>query len=640
MSKKTDYDIGGWATRNDLLCSDGRVIRRDAFKDCDGKRVPMVWSHIHNDPEMVLGHADLFNMPEGVYMKGKFNNSDKGRQTKLLVEHGDVVGLSIWANQLKQSGGDVLHGDIKEVSVVLAGANPGAYIDSVILAHGDESMEETDAVIVSGEPIDILHSDDDTSEDVIEHAEKKEEESEETEEVVETKETKETKEKKTDESEEDDESKGEPEMAEKKEVNPNPAEEDDDETIEDVFNTLSEKQKNVVYAIIGEALNSKDSDENDEDEEEKEMKHNVFDAQNANNNYLSHDDMATIFSDAKKMGSLKDAVAYHEEEGVLAHAVYDADNNEVTYGMANVGYLFPDARTVNNTPEFIKRDDGWVSEVINSTHHTPFSRVKSLFANITNDEARARGYIKGHQKANEVFSLLKREATPQTIYKKQKMDRDDILDITDFDVVAWLRGEMRLMLNEEIARAVLIGDGREPSDDDHIKETCVIPIATDESLYTIQGLVTVGNSTEDTAKNMIKAAIRARKDYKGTGSPVMFTSETWLTEMMLLEDGLGHPLYADEAALARRLRVSKIIPCPVMENYTINDKVVYGIIVNLADYNIGADKGGEVNMFDDFDIDYNQQKYLIETRISGALVRPYSAIVLVERPANNGNDNG
>ena len=615
------YDFGGWATKNDLRCSDGRTIRRDAFKDCDGAKVPIVWSHIHNDPEMVLGHAILENRPEGVYAYGYFNDTPKGELAKKLVAHGDIESLSIWANQLKQKSGDVLHGVIKEVSLVTAGANPGAFIDSLLLAHGADEYEESDdeAIITTGEFLDLFHAD-------------KEDDADEKKEDTEQDAKAEEKETKDDMKAEETPSKGDQKMAEEKKVNSNPKTEDD-ETVEDVFNTLTDKQKTVVYALIGEALKDAGVDEDEEDEgDEEDMKHNVFEGAERNGNYLSHEDMEMIFSDAKRLGSLKDAVESHLEGGVLAHADDEEDvwasTENMDYGVAGLNYLFPDARAINNVPEFVRRDNDWVKVVMDGTHHTPFSRIKSVFANITEDEARAKGYIKGKMKKNEVFSLLKRSTDPQTIYKKQKMDRDDVLDITDFDVVAWLKAEMRMMLDEEIARAVLIGDGRLPSDDDHIKEDHIRPIATDKDLYTIKAAVAAGSSSEDLAKNMIKAAIRARKDYKGSGQPVMFTSEALLTEMMLLEDGLGHPLYVDEAALARRMRVSRIVPCPVLDNYKIDGAAVYGIIVNLNDYNIGADKGGEVNMFDDFDIDYNQQKYLIETRISGALIRPYSAIVL------------
>ena len=620
MGIKNDYDFSGWATKNDIRCVDGRTIRQNAFKECDGKTVPIVWSHMHDDPDLVLGHALLENHPEGVRMYGKLNDSPKGRQTKLLIEHGDIVGLSIWANQLQQSAGDVLHGVIREVSVVLAGANPGAYIDTVNLAHSLDGGYETDdeAIITTGEPIELFHAD--------MSAEAAEANAD------------------AGKAEKADDGAGKKEtMAEEKEKEvKKPEKDDENETVGDVFNTLSEKQKTAVYAIIAEALNDngedeeekEDESEDESEEEKKEMKHNVFDVEETEKNYISHDAMKVILGDAKRLGSLKEAVAHHMEEGgVLAHAVYnhDAAGNETTqqtYGIADINYLFPEARKIDNIPPFIKRNDEWVNVVINGTHHTPFSRIKSVFANITNEEARARGYVKGNQKANEVFSLLKRSTDPQTIYKKQKMDRDDIIDITDFDVVAWLKGEMRMMLNEEIARAILIGDGRLNSDDDKIKEDHIRPIITDAPLYNITTSVE-GGTPEVLAKNIIKAAIRARKDYKGSGSPTLFCGETLLTEMMLLEDGLGHPLYADEAALARRMRVSKIVTCPLMDTATVDGKSLYGVIVNLTDYNVGADKGGEINMFDDFDIDFNQQKYLIETRISGALTRPYSAITLV-----------
>ena len=657
MGRKTEeYDFSGWATRNDIRCADGLTIRQNAFKDCDGMTVPIVWRHIHDDPEMVLGHALLENHPEGVRMYGKFNDTPKGQQAKQLVESGDVVGLSIWANQLKKRAGDVLHGTIREVSVVLAGANPGAFIDTVMLAHSaDDAINDDDfeAVITTGEPIELMHS-------ALMHAAEDDDDADEEggESVAEVFDTLSDKQKDAvyaimgkvleehDTSDEDDEDEDEEDDDEDDEVKHSDDEGetemantyDDDMTLGEVFDTLDDTQKDAVYAILGQVLDDEGID--DDDDEDDDMKHNVFDNEYYDDGeYLSHADMqemvSDLMSDAKRLGSLREAVRNNiEEGGFLAHAVYNMNDDgtqgaEQTYGMANIEYLFPDARKLDNVPQFIKRNDEWVNVVINGTKHTPFSRIKSVFANITNDEARAKGYIKGNEKTEEVFSLLKRSTGPQTIYKKQKLDRDDVLDITDFDVIAWLRGEMRMMLEEEIARAILIGDGRLTSDDDHIKEDCVRPIAKDASLYNITAQVTVGNTMEITAKNIIKAAIRARKDYKGSGSPIMFTSETLLTEMMLLEDGLGHPLYADEAALARRLRVTKIVPCPLFDNCTINGSALYGLIVNLSDYNVGADKGGEVNMFDDFDIDFNQQKYLIETRISGALIRPYSAITLV-----------
>ena len=560
------YDFSGWATKNDILCSDGRTIRKDAFKDNDGKTVPLVWNHSHNDPNNVLGHCVLENRDEGVYTYGTFNDTEQGKNAKSLVEHGDVTALSIWANKLKQNRGDVLHGDIKEVSLVLAGANIGACIDSVI-KHGEESEEE--AVIYSGEDIVLAHADTTTKS----------------------------------ESKEEDKT-----MDDKKE-----------KTVKDVFDTLTEEQKNVVYALIGQALESNSDDDNMEHSEFEggnEMKHNVFDQDEMNgNDTLSHAEMETIIADGKRFGSMKESFLAHAEE----------------YGIKSIDYLFPEPKTLNNPPEFIKRDMGWVSKVMGTVHHTPFSRIKSMFADITEDEARAKGYIKGKLKKEEVFSLLKRTTTPTTVYKKQKMDRDDVIDITDFDVIAWLKSEMRMMLDEEIARAILIGDGRLSSSDDKINETNIRPIVSDDDLYTIKSKVTVAaNATgADKAKAFIDQVIRSRKEYKGSGNPTLFTTEDMVTECLLLEDKIGHKLYKTEAELATTMRVKEIVTVEVMEGLKDkNSKEVAGIIVNLADYNVGADKGGSVNMFDDFDIDYNQQKYLIETRCSGALVKPYSAITL------------
>ena len=564
------FDFSGWATRNDLKCSDGRTIRKDAFKDNNGQKVPLVWNHQHNDPLNILGHALLENRQEGVYAYCTFNETEAGQNAKLLVEHGDVSALSIYANQLKQRGSDVIHGAIREVSLVLAGANPGAFIDSVI-CHGEESEEE--AIIYTGEDISLFHAE----------CDKKEETKEEK--PVEN-------EKKTTESE---------------------------ETVGEVLDTLNEKQKTAVFALIAQALENADNS-NDDDEEEKEMKHNVFDQdETMKENVLSHSDIESILSDAKRSGSLK--------ESFLAHTA--------TYGIDQIDTLFPEPKSMNTPPEFIKRDMDWVAGVINGVHHTPFSRIKSMFANITEDEARAKGYIKGNLKKEEVFTLLKRTTTPTTIYKKQKLDRDDILDITDFDVVAWIKGEMRMMLDEEIARAILVGDGRLTSDDDHIPEQNIRPVWKDDDLYTIKTKITVSTTAtdDDKAKAMIKAAVKSRKNYKGSGNPVLYTTEDFLTNCLLLEDTQGYRLYKSEQDVATAMRVSKIVTVPVMEGLTRTDsesktRTLMGIIVNLKDYNVGADKGGAVNMFDDFDIDYNQQKYLMETRCSGALIKPYSAIAL------------
>ena len=564
------FDFSGWATRNNLKCSDGRTIRKDAFKDNNGQKVPLVWNHQHNEPFNILGHALLENREEGVYAYCTFNDTEAGQNAKQLVEHGDVSALSIYANQLKQHGGDVIHGSIREVSLVLAGANPGAFIDSII-CHGEESEEE--AIIYTGEDISLSHAD---NEDL-----KEEKPMEDTKKV----------ENKT-----------------------------DNKTVKDVFDTLTEEQKTVVYALIGQALEDAGKTDENDDEEDNNMKHNVFDQDDMmKGNVLSHSDMEEIFSDAKRAGSLKEAF--------LAH--------NATYGIDQIDTLFPEPKSMNTPPEFIKRDTNWVAGVINGVHHTPFSRIKSMFANITEDEARAKGYIKGKLKKEEVFTLLKRTTTPTTIYKKQKLDRDDIIDITDFDVVAWIKSEMRMMLDEEIARAILVGDGRLTSDDDHINEANIRPIWKDDDLYTIKTKITVDASAtdDDKAKAVIKAAVKSRKDYKGSGNPVLYTTEDFLTNCLLLEDTQGYRLYKSEQDVATAMRVSRIVTVPVMENLSRTDsesktRNLVGIIVNLNDYNVGADKGGAVNMFDDFDIDYNQQKYLMETRCSGALIKPYSAIAL------------
>ena len=571
---KMKYDFSGWATKNGLRCSDGRTIMKDAFLHNDGQTVPLVWNHQHNDHMNILGHALLENRQEGVYAYCVFNETESGQNAKQLVEHGDVSALSIYANQLKQQGGNVLHGAIKEVSLVLAGANPGAFIDSII-RHGEESTEE--CIIFTGDEIELYHA-----EETLNHKE---------EEIKMADETKNTA--------------GESE-----------------ETVADVFETLNEKQKTVVYALIGQALEEAEAGGEIQQSEIDEikgdlafMKHNLFDGDTTGPDVLSHADMTAIITDAKRYGSLKEAV--------LAH------------GNTDIDFLFPDAKTLDGTPSFIQRDMGWVSDVMNKTHHTPFSRIKSIFANITEDDARAKGYITGDLKKEEVFSLLKRTTSPTTIYKKQKLDRDDVVDITDFDVVAWLKGEMRMMLDEEIARAVLVGDGRLNSSDDKINESNIRPIWKDDDLYTIKQAVSVAAAAtaDQTAKAFIRAAIKSRKLYKGSGNPVLYTTEDVLTDCLLMEDTTGRVIYETVEKLATALRVSKIITVPVMDGLTRVDsdtktRTLMGIIVNLSDYNIGADKGGAVNMFDDFDIDYNAQKYLIETRCSGALVTPYGAIAL------------
>lgn len=571
------YDFSGWATRNNIRCSDGRTILKDAFKQHDGQTVPLVWNHQHNESANVLGHAVLENRDEGVYAYCTFNDTEAGKNAKLLVEHGDVTALSIYANQLKQKGSNVMHGTIREVSLVLAGANPGAFIDSVI-RHGEFCEDE--AVIYTGEELTLQHADDPSDK-----ADKKDK-------------------------------KGDDEV------------DNNEKTIQDVFDTLNEEQKNVVYALIGQALEDKEMaqsaiEENEnnieEDGGEQEMKHNVFEGRETeNNDVLSHDAIETILKDAKRYGSLK--------ESFLAHA----DD----YGIKQIDWLFPDAKNVNMPPDFIKRDDSYVQKVMRGVHHVPFSRIKSMFADITADQARAKGYIKGNLKKEEVFTLLKRTTTPTTIYKKQKLDRDDVVDITDFDVVAWLKMEMRMMLDEEIARAILVGDGRSSSDDDKINEMNIRPISRDEDLYCVKAPVAVAAAaTEDEiAKAFIRTVIKSRKEYKGSGSPTLFTTEDVITNCLLLEDKNGRVIYDTVDKLATALRVKEIVPVEVMENAkTMVDKVekpLMAIMVNLVDYYVGADKGGAINMFDDFDIDYNQQKYLMETRCSGALVKPFSAIAV------------
>jgi HK97 family phage prohead protease len=587
----------------------------DAFKDNDGQIVPLVWNHKHDDPYNVLGHALLENRNDGVYAYCTFNDTDQGRNAKALVDHGDVSALSIYANQLKQKGGDVLHGLIKEVSLVLAGANPGARIETVVMHSDDDDSEELYVICEYAD--DIEHSDADSEENIETEEEKSMNKNEE---VI--------------------------EHAEEKE-----------ETVQDVIDTMNDKQKKVLYALVGAAMSGEENDDEEEnDEEDAEVKHNVFDNETeTNENVLSHSEMAEIIKNAKRSGSMK---AAFEDAGIesITYLQHD-DEPSYKYGVQNpygimgksadanslgVDALFPDARNYTQTPQWISRNMEWVSKFLNAASHSPFSRVKTMFADITEDEARARGYIKGTMKKEEVFSLLKRVTEPTTIYKKQKMDRDDVIDITDFDVIAWIKAEMRVMLNEEIARAALIGDGRVSGTDGKIDETHIRPIYTDTDFFTIKTTVTAGADDNATAKNIIKAAVRSRKNYKGSGNPTLFTTEDTLTDMLMIEDTTGRVIYDTKEKLCNALRVSDIVTVELMENVsrTVSGttKNLIGIIVNPRDYNFGADKGGAINMFDDFDIDYNQMKYLIETRCSGALVRPYSAIVLeMNAPAaNNG----
>lgn len=577
------FDFSGWATKNDLLCADGRTIRRDAFADNDGDIVPLVWQHSHNSPENIIGHALLQNKPDGVYAYGVFNDTENGQHAKALVKHGDITALSIYANQLKQNGGDVTHGNIREVSLVIAGANPGASIEHV-MAHSDDNGECA-----------IIHNDDYTVDlDTLYEMYELENELSHSEDF--------------------------------KEDNSM-----SDKTIKEVFDEMTEEQKAVVYFFVSEALNDADVEHGYYDMEGDYMKHNVFDDAGTDfGDTLAHaeiqlyEDKDAIFADAKRLGSFKDAV--------LSHAA--------TYGIDDIDYLFPDPKNITNQPGWIKREDEWVTKVMNSVSHSPFSRIKSIFADITADEARAKGYTKGNRKLEEVFTLLKRVTTPCTIYKKQKIDRDDVLDITDFDVISWIKLEMRGMLNEEIARAILIGDGRSPASDDKIGETNIRPILTDDSLFSIKVPVSVAANadSETVAKAIIRQAVKSRKLYKGSGNPVLYTTDDWLTDMLLLEDGVGRKLYNTVNELATALRVKDIVTVPVMENLTRTftpegsqvavTRPVIGIIANLTDYRVGTDKGGQISMFDDFDIDYNQQKYLMEGRMSGALVKPYSAMVL------------
>ena len=624
MAKKKKFDFSGWATRFDVKCADGRTIRKDAFADCNGMTVPLMWSHDHDSPTNVLGHALLECNSKGVRAKGKFNKTPEGAHAREAVRNGDVTSLSIWANNLEENKntGDVFHGIIREVSLVLAGANPLAYIDMPYLQHAGDGP--FDAEIGPGSDyveFEIYHS-----------ADMAEEEGETM---------------------------------------------DEERTVQDVLDEMTDEQQQVLAYLLDEKEREvleeleeeeseyydEDEDEYDEDEydedydedydesdeeDEEEMKHNAFDEETMYDSYLSHEDMATVLDDAvKSKASLRETVEYHMEEGVLAHSLPypipmdgmigpSSETASQNYGVRDLDMLFPEPKSLNNPPEWIKRETGWVATVMNGVHHTPFSRIKSQYANITEDEARARGYIKGKQKKEEVFTLLKRTTTPQTIYKKQKLDKDDIADITDFDVVSWIKAEMRIMLDEEIARAILIGDGRASDSDDKIQENHVRPIATDVDLFNVKVNITVpaGSPPGVKAKKIIDEIIRNRKYYKGSGNPTFFTTSDVVTEMLLLEDNVGHKLYKTIGELATTLRVANIVEVEVMEGHKIDGKDLVGIMVNLQDYNVGADKGGAVGLFDDFDIDYNQYKYLIETRISGALIKPFSAMTITMAEAN------
>ena len=598
---KTDYDFSGWATKSNIKCSDGRTIMNNAFKDNDGQKVPLVWNHQHDDPNEVLGHALLENRADGVYAYCKFNDTESGRTAKELVRNGDVDKLSIFANKLKTVANNVIHGCIREVSLVLAGANPGAYIDSVVM-HGEGSEMEEEGVIYTDEKIDILQHSDEESDS------SKKEDSKEMEEEKKEQEEKDNKEKK------------------------------DEKTIKEVFDTLNEEQKEAVYAIVGQAIedskkandDNKDNDENDDSSDDEEnnkdkgdsedMKHNVFDKDD-NQEVLMHSEMINdAIRDAKKYGSMK--------ESFLAHA--EANN------MENYEILFPDATELYKEPRVIEEDRSWVAKVMNKVHHTPFSRVKTTFGRMSETEARAKGYIKGNLKTDIKMSFLNRVTTPTTVYIKNDIDRDDVIDITDFNIVAWQKREMRKNLDKELALAMLLGDGRNVSDPNKINEQNIRPVIKDNEMYTIQYTVTDGvdynnannshSENDSVTKGVIRAVIKSRKEYKGSGNPSFYTTEDLLTDMLLIEDQNGRLIYDSIQKLCTALRVDEIVTVPEMEGEAYKD--IYGIVVNMADYTAGADKGGSVNMFDDFDIDYNQMKYLMETRMSGALTVPYSAIVL------------
>ena len=585
MGINTDYDFSGWATRNNIQCSDGRTIMKDAFKDDDGIKVPLVWNHQHNDPNEVLGHALLENREEGVYAYCKFNDTESGKTAKALVHNGDVDKLSIYANKLKSENSNVIHGCIREVSLVLAGANPGAYIDSVVM-HGEGADAEEEVVIYTDEDIDVA----------IEHS--AEAEADASENIAE-------------------------EDAEEMEN------EEKEKTVQEVFDTLNEEQKTAVYAIIGQALedNENDSEDNDEEEgEEETMKHNVFDNENTNEDVLVHSEIiADAIADAKRYGSMKESFIQHAEA-----------NNIALNNITGFDKILPDYHPLNKEPIVIEEDQSWVSKVMNGVKHSPFSRVKATFGRLTEEQARAKGYIKGDMKANIAMTMLNRTTTPTTVYIKNEIDRDDVVDITDFDIVAWQKREMRKLLDRELALAILLGDGRDPSDRHKINELNIRPIISDEELYTIKYEVKegvdykiAGNSyseNDSVSKGIVRAAIKSRKGYKGSGRPTFFTTEDVLNDLLLIEDQNGRLIYESIDKLATAMRVKEIVTVPEMEREAYKD--IYGVIVNMNDYTAGADKGGSVNMFDDFDIDYNQMKYLMETRMSGALTVPYSAIVL------------
>ena len=601
MAINFDYDFSGWATKANVKCFDGLTIAPNAFKDCDGKVVPVVWNHDHSTPESVLGHALLQNRKEGVYAYVKLNDTSSGQTAKACVDNGDIDAMSIYANGIQKTGRTVMHGMIKELSLVIAGCNPGALIDEVVKHSADGSeTDSSEAYIYTDSGLSLKHGldpDDNPLEDeTLQHSD--------------------------DSSEIDKDKKGESKMADANE-----------KTVKEVFDTLTEEQKNVVYAIIGSALDEGKGGESDDkgDGEEDNTMHHCFENDNGGT-VLKHslDDINGIIATASKHGTLRDAFL---DAGITG--------DELAHSIENMDYLFPDDHNLDTVPRIVDRDQTWVDKVMNSVHHVPFARVKVMFADLTEDEARAKGYIKGNYKKEQVFKLLKRSTTPTTVYKKQRFDRDDIVDMSTMDVVSFVKKEQRGKLNEELGMAFLIGDGRDDASDDKINELNIRPIFNDDDFYTIKVVVQPGtNANEDAkAKATIKSIIKARKEYKGSGSPTFYTTDDVLTDMLLLEDGIGHPLYADEAALARKLRVKEIVTVPRMEGRKgAKGGDLLGIVVNLADYTVGADKGGEVNMFDDFNIDYNQLIYLIETRCSGAMTTPYGAMAIEMDAANSSKD--
>lgn len=598
MAINFDYDFSGWATKANVKCFDGLTIAPNAFKDCDGKVVPVVWNHDHSAPESVLGHALLQNRKEGVYAYVKLNDTSSGQTAKACVDNGDIDAMSIYANGIQKAGRTVMHGMIKELSLVIAGCNPGALIDEVVKHSADGSeIDSSEAYIYTDSGLSLKHGldpDDNPLEDeALQHSD--------------------------DSSEIDKDKKGESKMADANE-----------KTVKEVFDTLTEEQKNVVYAIIGSALDEGKGGESDNegDGEEDNTMHHCFEVNNSGT-VLKHslDDINGIIATASKHGTLRDAFL---DAGITS--------DELAHSIENMDYLFPDDHNLDTVPRIVDRDQTWVDKVMNGVHHVPFARVKVMFADLTEDDARAKGYIKGNYKKEQVFKLLKRSTTPTTVYKKQRFDRDDIIDMSTMDVVAFTKKEQRGKLNEELAMAFLISDGRDDASDDKINELNIRPIFNDDDFYTIKVVVQPGtNANEDAkAKATIKSIIKARKEYKGSGSPTFYTTDDVLTDMLLLEDGIGHPLYADEAALARKLRVKEIVTVPRMEGRKgAKGGDLLGIVVNLADYTVGADKGGEVNMFDDFNIDYNQLIYLIETRCSGAMTTPYGAMAIEMDTANS-----